>query len=207
MFCIFCDNIEKKDIINETKNFYWKVGRGIITAGHTMIIPKKHYTSFGDIDYNIIQEFLDLKKLVENKIADKFSKPFMVEYGAFGQSICHAHIHFIPKSGNNYNNINIINDFVNKGLNKLNLKSIQIKNFKEISKYYQENKRYLYFEDEEEKNIIPITKEVENNLDLFNYRLFFTKIGVKGIKSWANMTEQEKKYDNIKINQTIEKLS
>lgn len=207
MFCIFCDNIEKKDIIKETENFYWKVGRGIITPGHTMIISKKHYSSFGDIDCNIIKEFLLLKKLVINEITKKFSKPFMVEYGAFGQSIFHAHIHFIPKSGNDYNNINIINDLVNKGLHKLNLNPIKIKNFKEIIKYYQENKKYLYFEDEEEKIIIPITDGVKNNLDLFDYRAFFTKIGIKGVKSWTNMTAEEKEYDNIKINKTIEKLA
>lgn len=61
MGCIFC-NCEKADIIYETKNFYIKVGKGIITPGHVMIIPKKHYSAIAEIDKEFVNEYLDLKR-------------------------------------------------------------------------------------------------------------------------------------------------
>ena len=46
--CIFCNRGKiKDDILLETKNFFVKVGIGIIAPGHVMLITKKHFKCFG----------------------------------------------------------------------------------------------------------------------------------------------------------------
>ena len=60
--CVFCDSVE--NILEETDNFYVKVGIGIVTAGHVMVIPKYHYKAMGAIKSNLIDEYLTLKEKV-----------------------------------------------------------------------------------------------------------------------------------------------
>ena len=112
-YCAFCDksNIER-DIIYETKNFIVKVGVGIITPGHVMIIPKDHYKCYGELPKEHEKEFLDLKNKIINKITEKFSEPFLIEMGAWGQSVKHAHIHVIPLEGEGYKINSIIKELV-----------------------------------------------------------------------------------------------
>lgn len=118
MSCLFCDNIQ--NIIYQTENFYIKIGKGIITAGHVMIIPKKHCPTIASIDKLILKEYLDLKEKVIDKVTKEFAKPFSIEYGVFGQSVFHGHLHVIPSSGNGYKNINIIDEMVLPTIKKYN---------------------------------------------------------------------------------------
>lgn len=201
MTCIFCSNETNNRNLYETQNFFVKVGKGIVTAGHVMIIPKHHYKAMAEIDKELIYEYLNLKEKVVEKITETFAKPFLIEYGNYGQSVFHAHIHLIPKTGNGYKNVDLFKGMILPLKNKI----IQINNFSELKDYYSKNYEYIYFEDKN-KYILPITNIIKNNPKLINYREYFTQIGLKGICSWATMTEKDIENDNLKIEETKRKL-
>lgn len=97
--CVFCDpKLNKGEVIFETENFFVNIGIGLVAPGHVMLIPKTHYDCCADIPKNLRIEFESLTKMIFEKIKKEFAAPFLVEYGVFGQSVFHAHSHFIPKS-------------------------------------------------------------------------------------------------------------
>ena len=201
MTCIFCSDETNDRNLYETKNFFVKVGKGIITAGHVMIIPKHHYKAIGEIDNNLIDEYLNLKQQTIKKITENFAEPFLIEYGNYGQSVFHAHIHLIPKTGNGYKNVDLYKEMILPSKTT----TIQINNFNELRDYYLKYNEYIYFEDKN-KYILPITNIIRNNLGLVDYRTYFDKLGLKGIRSWASMAEEDIKNDNLKIEETKKKL-
>lgn len=201
MTCIFCSDETNDRNLYETKNFFVKVGKGIITAGHVMIIPKHHYKAIGEIDNNLIDEYLNLKQQTIKKITENFAEPFLIEYGNYGQSVFHAHMHLIPKTGNGYKNVDLYKEMILPSKTT----TIQINNFNELRDYYLKHNEYIYFEDKN-KYILPITNIIRNNLGLVDYKTYFDKLGLKGIRSWASMTEEDIKNDNLKIEETKKKL-
>lgn len=202
MNCIFCNLENNKSILEETENFYVKVGIGIITAGHIMIIPKNHYKAFGEIASNTIDEYLKLKEKVFNLISTIFSESFLIEYGNFAQSVYHAHIHFIPKSNKFYKNVDLFNNMILKSQSKLNFELIKINSFNELQEFYNKYNEYIYFEDKD-KYIIKVNDNLRKNINALSYRNFFKSIGIKSILDWSKMTDKEKEEDNAKINNTI----
>ena len=205
--CIFCN--KKDDIIYKTKNFYVKIGKAIITAGHIMIIPKKHFSCLADIDKSMYEEYFTLKDLVINKITKTYSKPFLIEHGIFMQSVFHAHIHIIPTSSSEYSYVNPIEAFVENDIKVLNTKLIEIKDFYELVDYFNKYKEYMYYEIEDKKYIMQVHKsmlELAKKKDI-GYRGYFSRIlKLKGVKGWKDMTEEEKKIDEIKIEKTKKEL-
>ncbi|MDD2839846.1 MAG: HIT family protein, partial [Rickettsiales bacterium] len=185
----------------ETKNFIIRVGKGIITPGHVMIIPKHHYKALAEIDNNLVQEYLDLKNLAIEKITQAFHKPFLIEYGVFGQTVFHAHIHIIPKASNQYQEVDLFKDMILP----TKTPTIEITNFSELQEYYKQHKEYIYFEDHK-KHILPITDTMRQDIRPVGYRHYFAKIGLKSITSWKAMTEEDIKQDELKIKETKEKL-
>ena len=62
MECIFCNLQSSTDeILWETNNFFVKVGIGIFSPGHVMIISKKHLSCFGELPKELYKEFVVLK--------------------------------------------------------------------------------------------------------------------------------------------------
>ncbi len=97
--CVFCDpKLNRGEVIFETENFFVNIGVGLAAPGHVMLIPKVHYDCCADIRKNLRIEFECLTKMIFEKIKKEFAAPFLVEYGVFGQSVFHAHLHFIPKA-------------------------------------------------------------------------------------------------------------
>ncbi len=101
--CLFCkdDFYTEKNIILE--NNHWRaVYDGYpVSKGHTLIIPKRHISSFFDLT---IYQFFSLFKIIRNtkKVLDKKFKPLAYNIGIndgsyAGQTIPHLHIHIIPR--------------------------------------------------------------------------------------------------------------
>lgn len=59
--CLFCDFSKNKNYVCDAGNFYILVGKGIITDGHCMIVSKKHYSCFGEMDTKLLLEYKELK--------------------------------------------------------------------------------------------------------------------------------------------------
>ncbi len=99
--CIFC-NKKKHKIVYNNRYFYVLRDTFPVTKNHTLIIPKKHMTSFFDLNNTEIISLFDVLKkqriFLTNK--DKTIKSFNIgiNNGKYaGQTIMHLHVHLIPR--------------------------------------------------------------------------------------------------------------
>jgi histidine triad (HIT) family protein len=102
--CLFC-KIAKKEVpsifIKETNNFFAILDVHPKAPGHTLIIPKKHFTTFLDLPSTLSQEMHKLiqevaSKLLDEKQGDGFNI-LINNLPPAGQVIPHLHIHIIPR--------------------------------------------------------------------------------------------------------------
>ena len=98
--CPFC-NIEPNRIIEKSKLSLAFFDKFPVSVGHTLIIPKRHESSYLNLTS---EEKLDIEKLtisVINYLKMKFSPDGFnigINIGkAAGQTILHSHIHIIPR--------------------------------------------------------------------------------------------------------------
>mgnify|MGYP001590536828 CR=1 FL=1 len=102
--CIFCKIAKgeiKSEIVDESNNFLAFYDINPKTAGHTLIIPKKHFVTLLDIPSNLGEELLSFTKhisgfLLEKKFGDGFNI-LMNNLPPAGQVVMHAHIHILPR--------------------------------------------------------------------------------------------------------------
>ncbi|MFX1308354.1 MAG: HIT family protein [Promethearchaeota archaeon] len=103
--CIFCKIIEREipsKIIFEDDLTLAFLDISPISKGHTIIIPKNHYSNLEDIPN---KELTELYKIVK-KLATKIHKNLEIDgynvlqnnFKAAGQEIIHFHVHIIPRN-------------------------------------------------------------------------------------------------------------
>ena len=206
--CVFC----QKDIWNanvyETENFRVRVGLGIVTPGHCMIIPKKHYKCIADMPGKLEEEYLKLKQKVYDKVLKGESEPFLVEYGVFGQSVPHAHVHFIPRFSQGYSEVNAIEEIVLPACAENNL-VLEQTDFIGLRRIYKEDGVYVSFEQSGQLYVVRIKdlscSKTETHL---SYRNFLTdNKGLKGITDWQKTTPEEQRLDEIRREKTRNMLT
>lgn len=126
MDCLFCKIIEGSipcEKIYEDDDVLVFLDINPTTNGDTLIVPKKHYQDFRDVDSDLLLHMYDIIKklypLYQEKLhCDGLTISHNTDYG---QEIKHFHIHFIPR---------YTNDQVSHSSNKAILKDI--KEIKEI---------------------------------------------------------------------------
>lgn len=194
--CVFCNQKEiAEDIVHETENFWVKVGFGLVTPGHVMVIPKKHFDCFAQLSDDLWKEYNSLKDFLKKKIKERFSEPFLIEYGNTG-SISHAHTHFIPLKGEGYEIKSIMKEMVLGG--EVDYEEADFYKLKEI--YFQE-KKYILIEEKEKTYVCHIKSGVrEKTIDVYlGFRIFFTqKKGLTGVLDWQKLSIKEKIEDEEK---------
>ena len=99
--CYFCSLKDEEKIVNAKLGFVIADGFPV-TKHHSLIIPKRHISSFFDITNDELLELNDLLKLRKEQILaeDKEVEGFNVGINiglVAGQSIFHVHIHLIPR--------------------------------------------------------------------------------------------------------------
>lgn len=102
--CPFCDinNHDTAQRITHQNDLAFVIRDGFpISEGHTLIIPKRHVTSFFEITTNERQALLSLLDQ-SKKDLDQVFKPDSYNIGindgvAAGQTVPHLHIHLIPR--------------------------------------------------------------------------------------------------------------
>ena len=147
--CLFCNFVKiKEDILWDSGNFYVKVGVGILAPGHVMLLPKMHLDCFAQLPKQLRKEFLSIKDKLFNKIASAFNEPMVYEHGVYGQSIKHAHLHFLPSSNSHYNLENIKENIFKS------LKSTRIENMFQITDVFRNESSYFYLEQNGRKWVI-----------------------------------------------------
>ena len=96
--CVFCDrrNLEER-IIGETDHLYFVATLGQITdGGYTLIIPKKHSRCVAEMDWVETSLSYFSNRVCEAIRAEYKSPVTIFEHGVVGQTIQHAHLHFVP---------------------------------------------------------------------------------------------------------------
>ena len=103
--CIFCKIIAKEipsKILYQNNNTIAFLDIFPISQGHTIVIPKKHYTNLETIPINELHEVMETVKIVSNLIYKNLNidgyNILQNNYKAAGQVINHFHIHIIPRS-------------------------------------------------------------------------------------------------------------
>jgi len=106
MDCIFCKIIageipSKKLYEDELVLVIMDVNP--IVDGHVLIIPKKHYTDYMELDDKITTHIFNTAKEIGNKLINKLnanSVTLLVNYGD-DQKVKHYHLHLLPDFGAN----------------------------------------------------------------------------------------------------------
>lgn len=197
--CIFCNKDKiREDIIYEGDNFFLKVGFGLVTAGHILLISKDHYSCYATLPDELYKEYSELKEFTKEKISRVFSYPFLVEYGVYGQSVNHAHTHFIPSRGGGYNVKSLLEEMVLKG----DIRVEEINSFNKLKEIYNNERGYVSIEENNRFFVCHVNglppMDRDNPNPYLSYRAFFLKRGVKGIKKWEEMSKDETEKDNEK---------
>ena len=102
MECLFCKIINNEIPaykVYEDDFFFAFLDINPKENGHTLIIPKKHYNDYLEIDNNIADKLFNVAKKLEKEFSAKLDAKgctFLWNYG-ITQEIKHFHLHLIPK--------------------------------------------------------------------------------------------------------------
>ena len=135
MDCIFCKIISKEipaKILYEDVDTISFLDAFPITKGHTLVIPKKHFSQIQDMPDNVNQKLFDtVHKIIPKTDSVKGSTLVLIHNGKeSGQEIMHVHVHLIPRglddSGDHadklfQNKFEMSDDDTNKLLNDLKI--------------------------------------------------------------------------------------
>jgi len=101
--CIFCKIARKEiksEIVYESENFIAFPDANPKAEGHTLIIPKKHFTNIIDLPCSLGSELIDMiKKVAEIRFkqgAEGFNLINNCGQSA-GQAVMHVHFHLLPR--------------------------------------------------------------------------------------------------------------
>ncbi|OCN05207.1 HIT family hydrolase [Erysipelotrichaceae bacterium MTC7] len=102
--CIFCKIIDGEIPsykVYEDQDVLAFLDISQVTKGHTLVIPKKHYENFVDVDTETMQKVMvvaqDLAKSYMNKLDCTGLNILSNVNEVAGQSVFHFHVHIIPR--------------------------------------------------------------------------------------------------------------
>ena len=135
MGCIFCKIVSKEipaKILYEDDDTISFLDAFPVAKGHTLVIPKKHFSQIQDMPDNVNQKLFDtVHKIIPKTDSVKGSTLVLIHNGKeSGQEIMHVHVHLIPRglddSGDHadklfQNKFEISDDDTNKLLNDLKI--------------------------------------------------------------------------------------
>ncbi|HIS86999.1 MAG TPA: HIT domain-containing protein [Candidatus Caccenecus avistercoris] len=104
MDCIFCKIIKGEipsKVLYEDELVKVIMDVNPTVNGHALIIPKKHYTDYLELDQNIITHIWDVAKKMGPSIMDKLKAKSLTLLVNFGddQQVKHFHMHLLPNFG------------------------------------------------------------------------------------------------------------
>ena len=100
--CLFCTLSAERPIVREAELAYVIRDRFPVTAGHLLIIPKRHEPSWFELSQGELAQCNLLLKQMQERILDEDREVRGFNVGvnagaAAGQTIMHSHIHLIPR--------------------------------------------------------------------------------------------------------------
>lgn len=106
MDCIFCKIANgdiSANILYEDELVMVIMDANPVVDGHSLIIPKKHYTDYQELDSEIMTHIFDIAKTMGKKLMAKLdakSLTLLINYGE-DQKVKHFHMHLLPEFGSN----------------------------------------------------------------------------------------------------------
>ncbi len=103
MDCIFCKivsgNIPSRKIEETSKSLAF-LDAFPLTKGHTLIIPKAHYSKIQEMTKDDTSDLFELARVVTKKIESLYPSSLIAIHNGkeSGQEVPHVHIHLIPRS-------------------------------------------------------------------------------------------------------------
>lgn len=102
MDCLFCKIINHEvdsKIIYEDDLVLAFLDINQKCPGHTLIVPKKHYSDYIELDNDIINHILEVAKKLDVELTKKLNADGMMFAWNYGcaQVIKHFHLHLMPK--------------------------------------------------------------------------------------------------------------
>lgn len=107
MDCIFCKIISGEipsKTLYETEELIVIMDASPVSNGHVLVIPKKHYTTFEDLDNDILMKINETAKMINKHLIKSLNADGMtilVNYG-IKQMVKHYHLHLIPAYKEDY---------------------------------------------------------------------------------------------------------
>ncbi len=104
MDCVFCKIINGEipsNILFEDDYVKVIMDNNPVVDGHILVIPKKHYTDFMELDNDITNHIFDVAKKMAPVLMEKLNKKsvtLLVNYGE-DQQVKHYHLHLLPDFG------------------------------------------------------------------------------------------------------------
>jgi diadenosine tetraphosphate (Ap4A) HIT family hydrolase len=96
-YCAFCQHSDiARYVLKETPNFLIVTDHAPLVEGHLLIIPRCHYTCYGDVPTELDTELFVLKQEVQKFLAQYYAPVVFWEHGIFRQTVFHAHLHCFP---------------------------------------------------------------------------------------------------------------
>lgn len=149
--CPFCNHKEITHILEETQHFLLAADHAPLVEGHILIIPKSHYTCYGDVPAELDAGLFTLKSVVKEFFTRFYSPPVFWEHGIFRQTVFHAHLHCFPWGKTGYD--------LKEGLHDEIVTSQD-----DVRRWHAQRGQYFYMEDN--STALLFTPEMERYLGI-----------------------------------------
>jgi diadenosine tetraphosphate (Ap4A) HIT family hydrolase len=100
MYCVHCDpkSYELSFPLLKGKYFTIYADSHPLTEGHILLITNKHVSCMGSLAKEF-GEFRRLYKIITDFLSKEYGSFAVFEHGIAGQTVFHAHMHFLPFEG------------------------------------------------------------------------------------------------------------
>ena len=102
--CVFCKIGQKETdaaTVYENDQTIALLDTNPIAEGHTLVVPKKHYSDIFNVDPSVLQHSAILAKKIAGQLRNRLGAEGVNVVNASGQaaeqSVMHFHIHIIPR--------------------------------------------------------------------------------------------------------------
>jgi diadenosine tetraphosphate (Ap4A) HIT family hydrolase len=145
--CPFC---QRRDLVNyilkETAHFRIVTDHAPLLEGHLLIIPRSHYTCYGDVPETLDTELFALKQEVQQFFLQYYAAPVFWEHGIYHQTVFHAHLHCFPFGDLRYDLSENLHDEL-------------VASQDDLRSWYTTRGEYFYLEDSQHSMLFPPVAE------------------------------------------------
>ncbi len=157
-------------------DLFWVVCDGSpLTEGHILIIPKEHIATMSNLSEINFRNYFVLYKKIKSFISIHYGAVAIFEHGVIGQTVFHAHTHFLPFD---HSTEEIMPD--KSALRK-------IANLDEMKSEFEAKRKYLFFENKNQMWLV----DTKLGFPRFFRDIFARLLNVEERADWQKARENE----------------